>query len=504
MTDLVLYRRVLEKEKVSAKESIADFYTFFRNFWHIISTEEFVDNWHIHYICGELQKLGIKVANGEDIQDHIINIPPGTTKTSMATVVWPVWMWLIKPTCRTVKVSYAGNISTDANIKSKQIVQSDWFQRWFQPYFLAKYGHELKLIKDNQKDFRNNFGGVQYATSTTGTITGLHYHIEIQDDPISQEQSESQAYRERANRFQDRTLTNRKIHKDKTPLVTIMQRLHEDDPTGHILKNEKSDVRHICIPAELSDNVKPKELRDKYEGGLMDPHRLGRKILDRLYIKMGAYGYAGQYQQTPSPEGGGKIKKSWFQFIHLKEVSPHLHWEMWIDGAYTKSSENDPTGFMICAFEPNEYKLYIGHAFSDFLEMPELLETTPRYAENNNMRNDARIYIEPKASGKSLAQLLVSETKMNPVEIESQLIKEGKNARLQAAAPRVQAGRVVLLEGGWNDDFIGQLTGFPTATHDEYVDLLGYACDYYFSLEFEAEDEEDVEVYDDRVHISQF
>ena len=38
---------------------------------------------------------------------------------------------------------------------------------------------------------------------------------------------------------------------------------------------------------------------------------------------------------------------------------------------------------------------------------------------------------------------------------------------------------MVLLEGSWNDEFINQITGFPNAKHDEYVDLGGYIAEFY-------------------------
>jgi predicted phage terminase large subunit-like protein len=60
------------------------------------------------------------------------------------------------------------------------------------------------------------------------------------------------------------------------------------------------------------------------------------------------------------------------------------------------------------------------------------------------------------------------------------LVQEGKEARIQSAAPKIEAGRVYLVRGAWNDVFVSQLTGFPKAAHDEAVDLIGYATEKYF------------------------
>jgi predicted phage terminase large subunit-like protein len=88
--------------------------------------------------------------------------------------------------------------------------------------------------------------------------------------------------------------------------------------------------------------------------------------------------------------------------------------------------------------------------------------------------------IEPKASGKTLKQLLNKQTKIACVEINSYLVSEGKEARLQIIANYMQSGKVKFLRGAWNQKVETQLKGFPKVKHDEYVDLLGYACEHYF------------------------
>ena len=69
---------------------------------------------------------------------------------------------------------------------------------------------------------------------------------------------------------------------------------------------------------------------------------------------------------------------------------------------------------------------------------------------------------------------------MNPIEIHGSVVAEGKSARLKAASPRVESGRIWLVNGKWNEEFIYQLTTFPNAKHDEAVDLLSYAIYAYF------------------------
>jgi predicted phage terminase large subunit-like protein len=459
------------------RNSINSLYYTLRLFWDVIIQDEFIDNWHIKYICEELEKISQKVIERKEKDyDLIINIPPGTSKSTIITIMWDVWLWLQDPSIVVISSSYSSGLSTDHSIKFSSIVHSDLFNELFQPYYISEFGKRFEFAKDTESIITNNFGGSRIATSTGGTITGKHAHIIKRDDPLDPEQAESKAYRERASRFNDRTLSSRKKQKESTVTVTVMQRLHQSDTTGLDLQKDKK-VKHICLPAEISDKITPQHLKDNYVDGLLDPVRLSSKILQESKQDLGTYGYSGQYMQNPVPEGGGKIKRDWFEFINESDLPP-VRFDLWIDGAYTKNTENDPSGFMIAG----EYRgiLYIKHAVSKHMDMPECLKFIPEYCNLHRLTPLSKIYIEPKATGLSLIQMLKANTRYNPVKIRSKLVTEGKESRIQTAAPKVESGRVVLVNGSWNDNFISELIGFPNMEHDEFVDLLGYSCYKYF------------------------
>ena len=143
----------------------------------------------------------------------------------------------------------------------------------------------------------------------------------------------------------DVTLSTRKVDKEMTPTVLVMQRLHENDCTGNWLNKRGKDIHHICLPAKLSKDVKPIDARDYYIDDLLDPIRLSQKSLDELYTILGSYGYAGQIQQIPAPEDGG-IWQKWFKRISRKDL-PHLvdvgtDWDL----AYTKEDKNSASAFV--------------------------------------------------------------------------------------------------------------------------------------------------------------
>ena len=141
----------------------------------------------------------------------------------------------------------------------------------------------IRHDKSGKGSYENIKGGARYSTSTGGTITGKHAHVIINDDPVNPKQAESPAMRLQANDH-TKTLSSRKVDKKNTPMVTIMQRLHDDDVTGYLLKKKKDKIRHICLPAEVSERVNPPELKERYIDGLLDPVRIDREVIDEARL----------------------------------------------------------------------------------------------------------------------------------------------------------------------------------------------------------------------------
>lgn len=474
--------RELEKlYAIRAAECKDSFFEFFVEFWDIINQDNELElNWHIKYLCDELQKVVERAIRKEPKEnDIIINIPPGLSKSTIVSQMLGAWIWIHAPHFVIITSTHSNELSVDQSLKSKDVLKSERWNKYFQPAIYQKYGKYLMFTKDNEKDWRNNFGGVRFFTSVGGAIIGKHAHLILWDDLIDVEKANSDQVRKKANRHVSKVLPTRKKDKEVTPTIGIMQRLHEEDPTGYMLGISK-DIRHIKLPARVTGDVKPAELRKHYKNGLLDPNRLNETILKEQSSLLGTYDFAGQYDQDPTPKGGGKVKDDWWQYIDDYDVPEGIVWDLWVDGAYTKKTVNDPTGLMVCGFDRKRNRLYIKHAKSEHLEMPGLLKEVPRYCAVQGTTNRSRVHIEPKASGHSLEQMLKEVTDLSAILIKGSLVTDGKDARLSELSPRVESGRVFLVKGGWNESFVGQIGSYPVASHDEYVDLLGYACGEYF------------------------
>jgi predicted phage terminase large subunit-like protein len=268
-----------------------------------------------------------------------------------------------------------------------------------------------------------------------------------------------------------------RLHNDSQELI-VFTRWHEDDLAGRLLNpdiNKDWQKWKVIKFDAICDEKKEFDPREIGEALWPERHNLGKL---NSFRAMSENIFQAMYQQNPVARGGNKIKRDWFTFVD--DIPGGLTANVWVDGAYTKNTKNDPTGIMITAFDDFKQVLYVKYAYEKYLEMPDLLKEMPVILNNHGVGFGSVTYIEPKASGKSLGQMLNARTNIPAVEINNYLVNEGKESRLNIAAPYIESGKVRLLKGSWNDKLINQLVSFPKAKHDEFVDLLGYACFHHF------------------------
>lgn len=431
---------------------------FVQEMWEVIIAEDLVWAPHLDVLCDEMEKVIRNVAARKTkLHDLVVNIPPGTTKSTICTVMAPAWAWVVDDTLRIITGSYSADLATEHAVKSRDIIKSDKYQKYFPNV-------QIRYDKDNKTNYENITLGERIATSTGAGITGRHAHLIIIDDPLNPKQAMSQAECLTANNWMDKTLSTRKVDKTITPTVLIMQRLATNDPTGHLLLKKKENVRHICLPAELSNDVTPVSLRDIYIDGLLDPVRLPKKQLDEERINLGSDGYAGQYQQRPVQEGGLTWKKWLIEvddaiFPPLKSMSQvGTDWDL----AYTEKDTNSASAFITGGKIGNN--AFIDDFGAVYFEFPELI----KFMKSRRPPH----YIEAKASGKSAKQTLV---KNGIAAIEVKVQGGDKVARAKMATPYAEAGMVYirksLADRLYNDDRQGILN-FPKNSHTDVADTL--------------------------------
>lgn len=453
-------RMKLDPDAANAELCRRSLSKFVREFWHtVVQGDELIWNWHMEALCNEIQFVYDRVYKRlPKLHDLIINIPPGTSKSTICTVMAPAWSWTQDAAIRHITGSYSEKLSTEHSVKSRDVIKSDKFRLYF-PEII------FKSDEDNKTNYKNTNGGQRFTTSVGGTVTGTHAHIITIDDPLNPKEAVSIVSIKEANDWFDKTLSTRKVNKEVTPTILIMQRLATNDPTGHLLEKHKQGIRHVCLPGELSNNVKPAVYKNYYINGLLDPERLNKTVLDNMRRELGADGYSGQVDQDPVPPGG-LIWKKWFIEVPdnmFPDKSRFTQYGSDWDLAYTKDDDNAASAYITGGKLNND--IYIDDIGWDWLEFPELIAYMKTKASPH--------YIEAKASGKSAKQTL-TKSGINAIEVK---VAGGadKEARARFSTPPAESGRVFirksLVDKFYNDSDQGILK-FPRGKHKDLADTL--------------------------------
>lgn len=468
-------------------------HTFMRGAWTQMEPgRAFVDNWHLGAMADHLEAVSRK-----EIKRLVINVPFRTSKSTLTSVAWPAWTWLREPGHQWLCGSYAEKLAIRDSLKMRRLVTSDWFTS-FWPEAVTITGDQ-----NEKKRFQNTANGYRIAFSMTGGVMGDGGDTILIDDPHDRTGAESDVQRPAALETYDGAINTRLNDPNDSAIVIIMQRLHENDLAGHVLKEK--GWTHLMLPMEYeagrhckttwslpSGEIKVFNDPRKTEGQLLWPERFSRLTVEKLKQSLGEYGASGQLQQRPSPAGGGILKTKHLQLWPHGKALPHLEYVLQsYDTAYTDKTVNDPCactvwGVFTHAIDGDYRKCaLLLDAWTDHLTYPPLKKRLmddwkAEYGGDvsdptNQPRRPDGLLIEDKGSGKSVQQDL--RLARVPVMLYDPG-KSSKTARASLTAPMLEADVYYVLESGkepgkpikWARPLINQAEQFPNGEHDDLVD----------------------------------
>jgi predicted phage terminase large subunit-like protein len=473
--------------KIEAEECRRSLKKFVQCAWNLIEPVPFVDGRPIDAMVEHLEA----VTRGE-ITRLIINIPPRHTKSTLVSVLWPVWVWLQHPEERFLCASYSLDLSTRDNLRKRRIIEDPWFQ--------ARFSHLFQLTSDQhaKRHFENNYSGYQMSISVDGGTTGQGGSYLLLDDPHNASEAYSQVERTKAVIWFREVWTNRLNNQVTGRMVTIGQRIHDEDVCGYIIK-ERPDWVHLNLPAyfEKSSRCVTPIWRDdrKKEGEVLWPERFSKNILEGLRRDLGSLGFAAQYQQRPIPLGGNQFKKQWFKYYtensdfylvedgNIVRSIPKKNCKILItvDLAISTKQSADFTVFSVWA-TTKEKECILLDCVREHMDNP----TQQRQAHVLYQKyHPIYIHIENVAYQLALIQQLLKDGL--PVK-EYKPVKD-KVARASTASVFYEAGRMYHPKGVvWINPLEDELNLFPMGKNDDFVDTVSMICDSLTSLSLDAEE----------------
>lgn len=434
---------------------------------------EFVKSVYKHYEFIWYHKLisdRIQNVIEGNTKNLMLFVPPQHQKSTIASRAGIAWALGKNPNLRIIHCAYGSDLVEGFSKDIQRIIDSQFYNSVFENTVIGGNGYVKTVEKWEIKDKKGSY----VCAGVGGGITGKSCDIGIIDDPIKgAESANSQTIRDKIWDWYLQDFRTR-LHNDSRQII-IQTRWHDDDLAGKILKQEPEKWEVISLPAIkdfdsiIGDNRK--------EGEALHPsmHSLERLLEIK---KLSPRTFAALYQQKPVIEGGNIIKSEWFnecELSYLQSLTKIPKIDFFLDTAFTKKTTNDPSGIIATTFIGN--KLFILNASKVRLEFPDLIKYIETWTKENGYTNTSSIRIEPKANGISIIQVL--KKSFNVVSINSKITTVDKETRLSCSAPFVESGKVYLVKGIWNDLFKDEICGFPNKKHDEYVDLISYAIDYY-------------------------
>ncbi|MDQ7836023.1 MAG: phage terminase large subunit [Humidesulfovibrio sp.] len=441
------------------------YHDFILQSWHIIEpARPFVDGWHIGAICEHMEAVATF-----EIRELLVNMPPRHMKSIGISVCFVPWVWTWAPGRRSFNSSYELTLARRDNQKARTIIESPWYQE--------RWGSKVSIKSDqNEKSkFENTHGGSRFVSSSGGKATGEGGDYVFCDDPhnVKDVSQDRETKRLSVLDWWDNSMSNRLDDPERGAFVVVGQRVHENDLSGHLL--EQGGWVHLCLPAEYEGRRYVKtplgfeDPRTK-EGELLWPERFTGEALEKIKRKMHEAEYAGQFQQEPTPPGGGIFKWEWFQ-----SYTELPRFERIVDFWDTAQSVKDGAAYSVrerWGEAQNGY--YLLHVLRERMDYPTLKQ---RIVDDYDAGGVDEVVVEDKSSGTSVIQDLQKDTKV-PV-IPYVLGKDGKETRARAQASTVKGGNVWVPESApWLPAFKNEVIMFPNGKFKDQVDVMAEALDY--------------------------
>lgn len=286
---------------------------FFCHFWDIIESDTLVIGPHIKLLCDKAQTIAEGVIRGEKINnDLVVNICPGTSKSTIFSIMLPAWIWIQKPDCVSGCSTISNTNATKFAQKFRDIVISERYQSYFS---------YIKLRTDSTALMRvqNTLGGARRQYTTKSSITGDHFHIRIDDDPMSFQDARSDAESERCIEGY-KAFSTREKKNAYVPYILVSQRLSNQDTSNYVFK-VKPNIEKIILPAWDNGKIYPKKLKEIYENNLLHPKHINQKFLDDKKMGSGDLQYLAEYGQDCETAEGYMYNIQKVDFFEDKGIS---------------------------------------------------------------------------------------------------------------------------------------------------------------------------------------
>ncbi len=411
--------------------------------------------WYLHATCHALMEV-----HGGSQRRLVITVPPRHLKSITASVAFVAWVLGHDPTAQVMVASYSQDLARHHSNQTRMIIESDWYRRDFPGTRISERGNRAL-------ELATTAGGARKAVSVGGSITGFGADLIIVDDCMKADEARSPTVRQELRNWYDNTLLSRLNDKATGRIISIQQRLHEDDLPAYLLEK---DYPHLNLPAIATREefipIGAGRVHHRRVGELLNPDREDQATLDQLRRDLGPVAFSAQYQQEPVTPEGNMIRLEWFGTYD--EAPPRHHFTKVVQSWDTGMTAQPTSDFSVCTtwgFERGDNKWYLLDVFRKRLDFPDLKRAV---LDLHNPYRADKVVMEEAGSGYALYQDLRATGNPRPLMVRPVASKE---ERFNGCLAEVEAGYFLLpREAPWLEDFRRELQAFPDGKYDDQAD----------------------------------
>ena len=434
--------------------------------------KKFSINWHHRKLCLIMEKV-----YSLELTRVVINMPPRYSKTEIVIILFIAWCFAKDGECAFLHASYSNTLASKNSTSVQRIVKNELFQKiWPTQINKEEHGKTLWSLKS---------GGSVYAVNSGGAVTGFGAGITAQkkfkgalliDDPMKPDDDKFELKRKTINTNFDETMVSRINSKD-TPIIIIMQRLHEEDLAGHVLNGRSTAGKftHFSFPA-LKES-EPSKIDPRKEGEALWPLKHSIKQLEEIKKNNPKY-FAGQMEQRPAPEEGLIWKKSWIRRYSVMPESFNVGTYISVD---LNMTEGGGSNAVMSKYGVNDGSIFLIDQLVGkwgFVDAEKRLKHFTRPLKESHGPYTG-IAIEAHANGHAMISSLVSQGHYGIIPIK---VDRSKEYRLNEVSLLYNAGNIYYPESiiaPWIEMHIAEMSVFPNGKNDDRVDAETQFLKFY-------------------------
>ncbi len=394
----------------------------------------------------------------------LVTVPPRHLKSIAAAVALPAWVLGRDPSAKIMVATYGEELSREHAANFATIMRSQWYRAIFP---------RTQIKQSNQSELRTSAGGGRRCVTLGGATTGFGADLIVIDDLMKAQDATSQAMRDKTRDYYSSGLLSRFNDPKNGRVVSIQQRLHEDDLAASLLDTGR--FRHLNLFAIAEEPVDYPLNFDRtwrrQQGEVLEPERLDVDALAGRREELGSRVFSAQYQQNPIPPDGAIVRIEKLSLV--EDVPDGAEFEFVVQSWDTAASIGPRSDFCVCmTFGYYRGAWYLADLFRKRLEFDQLEATI---FEHVQIWKPEKVLIEDSSNGRAFLQR--QRIKKFTGLFQKVIAKDSKEERLIAQTDFLHSDRIrFCTTDNWWPELKRELAAFPEVAHDDQVDSLSQFC----------------------------